>query len=106
VGQRARRAACFRSVFSVPPWSDLLTFLLEQAGLLDGVRIWFAEMLIGAACGDAAAWGAIQETELDPAGKKIKVSEYRYANNLKTEKTVYDGNGQVLSKKTYKYETY
>ena len=48
----------------------------------------------------------IRETELDPSGKKIKVTEYKYNNGLKTEKTVYDGNNKILSKKTYKYETY
>jgi hypothetical protein len=48
----------------------------------------------------------IRETEFDPAGKKIKVTEYKYSNNLRTERTVYDGNKQILSKKTYKYETY
>jgi hypothetical protein len=48
----------------------------------------------------------ILETELDASGKKTKVTEYKYANSLRTEKTVYDGNNQVLSKKTYKYETY
>jgi hypothetical protein len=48
----------------------------------------------------------IRETEFDPAGKKIKVTEYKYSNNLRTEKIVYDGNKQILSKKTYKYELY
>jgi hypothetical protein len=48
----------------------------------------------------------IRETELDPSGKKIKVIEYKYSNGLRTEKTVYDANNRVLSRKTYKYETY
>ena len=49
----------------------------------------------------------IRETELDPSGKKIKVTEFKYtADGLKSEKTVYDGNNKILSKKTYKYETY
>jgi len=48
----------------------------------------------------------IRETELDAAGKKIKITECKYSDGLRTEKTVYNGNNQVLSKKTYKYETY
>jgi hypothetical protein len=48
----------------------------------------------------------VQETELDPSGKKIKITVYTYENNLRTDKTVYDGNNQILSKKSYKYETY
>jgi hypothetical protein len=47
-----------------------------------------------------------QETELDPSGKKIRITVYVYDKNLKTEKTVYDGSNHILSKKTYKYETY
>jgi hypothetical protein len=48
----------------------------------------------------------IQETELDASGKKIRVSLYVYSNGLRTEKTVYDGNNRLLSRKTYKYERY
>jgi hypothetical protein len=49
----------------------------------------------------------IRETELDPSGKKIKVTEFKYtADGLKSEKTVYDANNKIVSKKTYKYETY
>jgi hypothetical protein len=49
----------------------------------------------------------VSETELDATGKKIKFTEYKYnSNNLRTEKIVYDGNNQVLSRKTYKYETF
>ena len=49
----------------------------------------------------------IRETELDPSGKKIKVTEFKYtADGLKSEKTVYDANNKIISKKTYKYETY
>ena len=48
----------------------------------------------------------ILETELDAAGKKIKVTTYKYTNKLRTEKIEFDGNRQLLSKKTYKYETY
>ncbi len=54
-----------------------------------------------------AAQNKIQEIELDPSGKKVKISEYKYnSSNLRTEKIVYNGNNQVLSKKTYKYEVY
>jgi hypothetical protein len=49
----------------------------------------------------------IRETELDPSGKKIKVTEFKYtADGLKSEKVVYDANNKILSKKTYKYETF
>ncbi len=49
----------------------------------------------------------IRETELDPSGKKIKVTEYKYTDDgLRTEKIVYDANNKILLKKTYKYETY
>jgi hypothetical protein len=48
----------------------------------------------------------IRETEMDPTGKKIKVTEYKYIDGLRTEKIVFNGNNQVVSKKTYKYETY
>jgi hypothetical protein len=48
----------------------------------------------------------ILETELDPSGKKTKITEFKYTNNLRTERIVYDGNNRVLSKRTYKYELY
>jgi hypothetical protein len=49
----------------------------------------------------------LRETELDPSGKKIKVIEFKYtADGLKSEKTVYDANNKIVSKKTYKYETF
>ena len=48
----------------------------------------------------------IRETELDASGKKIKVTEYKYSDGLRMERTVYNGNNQVLSKKTYKCETF
>jgi hypothetical protein len=48
----------------------------------------------------------VRETEFDNLGNKIKVTEYKYSDGLKTEKAVYNGSGQLLSKKTYKYETF
>jgi antitoxin component YwqK of YwqJK toxin-antitoxin module len=48
----------------------------------------------------------IRETEFDNLGNKIKVTEYKYNNGLRSEKSVYNGAGQLLSRKTYKYETY
>jgi hypothetical protein len=48
----------------------------------------------------------IRETELDASGKKIKITEYKYTDGLKTEKTVYDANSKTISKKIYKYETF
>ncbi len=48
----------------------------------------------------------IRETDMDPSGKKIKVTEYKYSGGLRSEKIVYDGNNKIVSRKTYKYETY
>jgi len=48
----------------------------------------------------------IRETDLDPSGRKIKVTDYKYKDGLRIEKTVYDANNKVMSRKTYKYETY
>jgi len=48
----------------------------------------------------------IKETEVDPSGRIIKVIVYKIQNGLKTEKTVYNGNNQLLSRKTYSYETF
>lgn len=48
----------------------------------------------------------ILETELDPSGKKLKVTVYKYNQGLRTEKTVYNGSNQITSKKTYKYVTH
>lgn len=54
-----------------------------------------------------AANNKIQEIELDPSGKKIKITEYKYnSSNLRTERNVYSGSNQLISKKTYKYEVY
>jgi len=47
-----------------------------------------------------------KETELDGEGNKVKVTEYSYNVDLRIEKSVYDGNGKLISRKTYKYETY
>ena len=49
----------------------------------------------------------ISETELDAAGKKTKITEYKYnSENLRIEKAVYDGNKILKSKKIYQYTTY
>jgi YD repeat-containing protein len=49
----------------------------------------------------------ISETELDASGKKTKITEYKYNSaNLRIEKTVYDGNKVLKSKKIYQYTTY
>jgi antitoxin component YwqK of YwqJK toxin-antitoxin module len=47
-----------------------------------------------------------KETELDKSGKIIKTIEYKYQGSLRTERIVYDENGNVKSKKKYKYEKY
>jgi hypothetical protein len=45
----------------------------------------------------------IKETELDASGKPKKIGEYKYENGLRKEKYIYDGNKNLLSKKTYTY---
>jgi len=48
----------------------------------------------------------IREEEFGPSGKLIKVSEYKIENGLRVEKTVYDADMKVKSKKYYVYTTY
>jgi hypothetical protein len=48
----------------------------------------------------------IKETEFDPSGKVLKISEYKIENGLRTEKTVYDAKMKIKSKKTYVYTTF
>ena len=48
----------------------------------------------------------IKEEEFDTTGKIKESSEYKYENGLRVEKTVYDANKKLKSKKTYTYTTY
>jgi hypothetical protein len=48
----------------------------------------------------------IKEEEFDESGRLIELSEYRYVNGLRSEKTVYDANKKIKSKKTYVYTTF
>src|SRR5450759_5167145 len=48
----------------------------------------------------------IKETEFDTNGRVIKISEYKIEKGLRTEKTVYDSNMKIKSKKTYIYTSY
>jgi hypothetical protein len=48
----------------------------------------------------------IKEEEYDTSGRLKESSEYKYANGLRTEKTVYDSYKKQKSKKTYVYTTY
>lgn len=48
----------------------------------------------------------IKEEEFDTSGRIKETSEYKYDNGLRTEKTVYDPNKKMKSKKTYIYTTY
>jgi hypothetical protein len=48
----------------------------------------------------------IKEEEFEQSGKLKESSEYKYLNGLRTEKTVYDPNKRLKSKKTYVYTTY
>lgn len=48
----------------------------------------------------------IKEEELDPSGKIIESSEYKYENGLRVRKIVYDANKKVKSTKIYQYATF
>jgi antitoxin component YwqK of YwqJK toxin-antitoxin module len=48
----------------------------------------------------------LREEEYDSSGRLIESSEYKYENGLRTEKTVYDQNKKIKSKKIYQYTTY
>ena len=45
----------------------------------------------------------IKEEEFDASGRLKEFSEYKYADGMRTEKTVYDPNKKIKSKKTYVY---
>jgi hypothetical protein len=45
----------------------------------------------------------INEEEYDPSGRLIEYSEYKIENGLRVEKTVYDSNNKIKSKKIYQY---
>jgi major membrane immunogen (membrane-anchored lipoprotein) len=48
----------------------------------------------------------VREEEFDPSGRLTEISEYRYENGLRTEKTVFDANKKIKSKKIYQYTTF
>jgi antitoxin component YwqK of YwqJK toxin-antitoxin module len=48
----------------------------------------------------------IKEEEFDSSARLIESSEYKYENGLRTEKTVFDPNKKMKSKRTYTYTTY
>jgi len=48
----------------------------------------------------------IREEEFGPSGKLIKVSEYKIENGLRVEKTVYDHDLKIKSRKNYVYTMY
>jgi hypothetical protein len=48
----------------------------------------------------------IKEEEFDANGRGKETSEYKYENGLRVEKTVYDSNKKLKSKKTYVYTKY
>jgi hypothetical protein len=48
----------------------------------------------------------IKEEEYDISGRLKEYSEYKYADGMRTEKTVYDPNRKIKSKKTYVYTMY
>ena len=48
----------------------------------------------------------IKEEEFDAAGRVKESSEYKFEDGLRTEKTVYDPNKKIKSKKFYVYTRY
>lgn len=48
----------------------------------------------------------IKEEEYDATGRIKESSEYKYSNGMRTEKSVFDPNKKLKSKKTYTYTTY
>jgi len=48
----------------------------------------------------------IKEEEFDPSGRLKESSEYKIEGGLRVEKTVYDSNKKVKSKKLYVYTRY
>ncbi|HRW86217.1 MAG TPA: hypothetical protein P5180_12360 [Bacteroidales bacterium] len=48
----------------------------------------------------------IKETELDASGQIIEYSEYRFENNLRVEKWIYDPRGRLKTHKEYVYTIY
>lgn len=48
----------------------------------------------------------IKEEEFDANGRLKESSEYKFEGGLRTEKTVYDPNKKIKSKKTYVYTKY
>lgn len=48
----------------------------------------------------------IKEEEYDISGRLKEYSEYKYVDGMRTEKTVFDPNRKIKSKKTYVYTMY
>jgi antitoxin component YwqK of YwqJK toxin-antitoxin module len=48
----------------------------------------------------------IKEEEFDATGRIKESSEYKYSNGMRTEKSVFDPNKKLKSKKTYIYTSY
>ncbi len=48
----------------------------------------------------------IKEQKIDPSGKVVETSEYKYASGLRVEKIIYGPDNKPKSKKTYQYALY
>jgi major membrane immunogen (membrane-anchored lipoprotein) len=48
----------------------------------------------------------IKEEEFDPSGELKESSEYKYKDGLRVEKTVYDEDKKIKSRKNYQYTTF
>ncbi len=48
----------------------------------------------------------IREQKIDPNGRIVETSEYKYASGLRVEKIIYGSDNKLKSKKTYQYALY
>jgi len=48
----------------------------------------------------------IKEQRIDPSGRVMETSEYKYASGLRIEKIIYGSDNKPKSKKTYQYALY
>jgi major membrane immunogen (membrane-anchored lipoprotein) len=48
----------------------------------------------------------IKEQKIDPSGRVVETSEYKYASGLRVEKITYGPDNKPKSKKTYQYALY
>jgi len=87
-------------------YMDLEVFYDNHGNVIEKINYKDGEMKEHIICKFDTNDNKIKETELDPAGEIIKITEYRYSNNLRIEKTEYDKDNEIISRKSYKYIMY